>query len=764
MKLLFLNLKQSVRTISKNKLQTFFSLFGLVVGLVSFSFSGNWLWNEIHYDSFRNGHENLYGVCHKNFSDNYSDVLSGNLCAMFDTIPEAEAIPFNRYYGTFFNEEGGEIALKDGDVMRTDSSFLDAFDVKLLYGDISTVFDRPGNVIVTKHFAEANFGQADAIGKILKEGNGAVWTVAGVSENTNAYTSVPFEVLVNTPLATYSPFSWSYKLFVRTHDLDALKKRLSKTIDEFSLEFIPIRHVASVVDYDTYFHAYLYPVSFTLMSLLLLLASVFNFLSILLSMFLGRLREYKLRIGLGASVRSNAGWLLTQLLIPLVLVFFISAVSLELITYWSGLERESTLVYRRFYVCFGIMVGLIGLGMLYVFSVIRRNYHHSFGNAVKPKTGYVNLLFVQFAVCALLMLVFITGYRQFRLLVDTDLGFQTENMFRIRCEEAGLSVHSVQQTLVPAIRSGGYSCLEDAVLLKRDFFESSNQSNFNFERNGEEYHIYIMYMSPKAFNFFGIQPQEGKIYQGTVDNGVETVLLNRAASQVMGWGVGDGGVIGYHPDMAVRAVGIVDFKTRNFHRASPPYMFEYVADDDLETGFTDGSLYIKYQPGKQEEAQKVVMQLIADLGGKENFAIQTFKRFIQHYYDREQAYIRVFSVIAGSSLLITLFGVFSLIVYTLRVQRKGIAVRRVFGATFRDLCQSYLYRYILLALVANAIAFPVGYYLIQLWLENYSSVVSINILQGLLIALGMLVVVSLVIINRIHVVMRENPADVVKSE
>ena len=115
-------------------------------------------------------------------------------------------------------------------------------------------------------------------------------------------------------------------------------------------------------------------------------------------------------------------------------------------------------------------------------------------------------------------------------------------------------------------------------------------------------------------------------------------------------------------------------------------------------------------------------------------------------------------------ILITIFGIFSLITLSCEQRRKEIAVRKVNGATAKNIMTMFIKEYMLLLIFASTIAFPIVYVLMNHWLESYVRRTSINLWIYTTIFAGIAIIILLCIGWRVWQAAQQNPAEVIKSE
>ena len=117
---------------------------------------------------------------------------------------------------------------------------------------------------------------------------------------------------------------------------------------------------------------------------------------------------------------------------------------------------------------------------------------------------------------------------------------------------------------------------------------------------------------------------------------------------------------------------------------------------------------------------------------------ETYEKILQS----ERNLQKLLNIITSVCILIALFGVWSMIMLTCEQRRKEIAVRKVFGATTKDILDMFIVEYMALQGVAALVAFPIGYACMKPWLEQYVVQTSIPwwIYVGIFLAVALLVV------------------------
>ena len=786
MKLFYLNLKQALRYMQRDILQYSLSTGGMILGLVCLTFSINWLWNETHYDSFRPGHEDIYAVAYLDESKTthgfqHSYALYDYLR---DSVPEIKSVGMSAsvYRPKIYTEKGDDVTQTCKSIRKITPSLLTLFHVELLYGDTRTALQE-GHIILSRQAAVDIFGRENVVGERLKVEDRDMYgttqkdyTVSGIAADVPEQTNLDFDMLLwLDPDKDYSREQWGYmavEIYYSSDHPEQAAARVSAMphYNRACAKSVPLSEMHVLYGAESWWRGIFYPLAFTVVSFLMIASALFNYMAILTARFLGRIREYKLRLTLGGTQLANVAWLTTEVLLLLILVLLISGVMLELLTYWAGVSMAKGNIYGTYGWCSLGFVAVVLFFLAYPVATLRKACSATPAAHPGKLHNHANLLFVQLAVCVLFAFLFLNAYRQFRFMTHTDLGFDTHNILRIYTNYNSFNRTSTN-LLAQRLKSGESPAVEDAIALAADLFGSGMRMGtyirVDNEPDEDTRTISYMILPSEAFRFFHIQTDKGKGLMPPSTPGRMAVVLNSDAAQAAGY---DGSgkhryKIWYFTDeeMEAEIQGVANVQCRSFLESAYPCAFIYEPQGEW-FGFHE-VVYLRHAPGKEQEAAVYARQLMKDMQIPDyEIDIEPLEQFIASFYEQESTYLRVFTVIALASLVITLSGVFSVVRYTMRVQRRNIAIRRIFGATNGTLRRMYLTRYIILSLLATIVAIPTGYRLIGYWLENYSQTIPLGAWPALVIVLVIIGLVACIVITQINRATRENPANVIKTE
>ena len=767
MRMFIVNLTQAVRNLVRYKWQTLISVVGLTFGLVCLAFSANWFWYETHYESFRKDYDQLYQLKRKDKDPASGEVGSYFPCLLTDVLRSGltTAKGVTMFDGPMRSGESqvNGTVMDIGSYMNVQPDYFDVMGQPLLYGDRRTALTQPGQVVVSRSLAERVFSTSNAVGQRL-EIDGTPYTVAGVTSDVPAHSHLQAELYF--PYEAANPrdaWKWNngqVQLVLRTDDPVATARELAAltlpeemtSIWDIDYFLLPLSRSMTQEEPATFWTDFLYPVAFTAVSALLVLSALFNYIFVLTTQMAGRLREYKLRISLGGTFGANAAWLLTEVG---VLQF-------------SGMPDVCATIYRAWGLCLVPYFVLVALGLIYPLWNLHRLYKAQFaGRAVRPQRPGP-MLVVQLTVCVLLLFVFWGAGRQFSLMLDGDLGFTTENILHVDNRKGALD--DVFYDVPQAIRSEGTACVVDAIAVSSDFFGrtgfrgASGQYVGLDDESVRDSTVAFMDVYPGVFRFFDVKPVSGRLFSERADGQMEFILSPEAQRTLHLQHYADRELS--FDGQPARVVGVVDVARTSFHEAPRPIVYYRLPEGQVDAmNPRHEALYVKYKPGMRAEAEQTVARVLKKYEvPADRVEVTSFREYIRSFYETELRYYRLFSVLMAGSVLITLFGVVSMSMYTMRMHRRSIAIRRVYGADFRSLARHYLGGYVGVSLLAAVIAYPVGLYAMTEWLKAYTERVEVGWLQGVAVLAVVVLIVVAVVLWQVRRVMGDNPADVVRSE
>ena len=766
--------KIAFRNILKYKTQSIISILGLAVGFTCFALANLWIHYEMTYDAYHEGADRMYILCKESvFGVNgYSTSMPYPASTLLkNDFPEVEA-------ACAYTRWGQETDVKaDGRVVRTcemqaDSCFMNMFNISVLSGSMDFMYSDE-KIALTEDVAMRLFGSVDVLGKEVKNYNDDTRTVCAILANLNHsnmtfgcwgqgeyfrkwqsdWYNGSFEIIIKLRKGT-NPIAFQRKLAANETKADP---RDPHGVFE-NIRLIPLDeyHYSSINRYKSFQFYYL--ILFSVAGALVILCSLFNYLSLFITRMRIRSREIELRKVCGSSIGGVVILLFIEYLYIILLSGILGMALVEMaLSAFKKMSGVSGNIYGESLLYF---VGILLLSLLLLVPfAIRRSHIRNTGN--KYMLRKVSIAF-QLAIGLLVTFCIIVMMKQIYFLTNTDLGWERKNIASINL----LYPDKDFETIADKIKQ--FSCTKEVItghccLLPKSSGFSQSFKNWDGKEDGmKSIDMLSLWNCEKIVSFYNLQLLEGEMVKPTETN---KIMINESAVKALGMSEPIGKKL-YLDNRAWTITGII----KDFHITAPtepvqPYTL--ITEDILKnSGFSigKGQILIKFHDGKWKELKQQIDSIFNREYPEVRYKLFNTEEEYAGYLKSENALVKLLSFVAVVCVLIAAFGIFSLITLSCEQRRKEIAVRKVNGATIRNILIMFVKEYMLLLTIAAVIAFPVGYVLMKLWLENYVERTVISAWIYFAIFGGIMIVIFACIGWRVWQAARQNPAEVIKSE
>ncbi len=766
--------KIAFRNILKYKTQSIISILGLAVGFTCFALANLWIHYEMTYDAYHEGADRMYILCKESvFGVNgYSTSMPYPASTLLkNDFPEVEA-------ACAYTRWGQETDVKaDGRVVRTcemqaDSCFMNMFNISVLSGSMDFMYSDE-KIALTEDVAMRLFGSVDVLGKEVKNYNDDTRTVCAILANLNHsnvtfgcwgqgeyfrkwqndWYNGSFEIIIKLRKGT-DPIAFQRKLAANETKADP---RDPHGVFE-NIRLIPLDeyHYSSINRYKSFQFYYL--ILFSVAGALVILCSLFNYLSLFITRMRIRSREIELRKVCGSSIGGVVILLFIEYLYIILLSGILGMALVEMaLPAFKKMSGVSGNIYGESLLYF---VGILLLSLLLLVPfAIRRSHIRNTGN--KYMLRKVSIAF-QLAIGLLVTFCIIVMMKQIYYLTNTDLGWERKNIASINL----LYPDKDFETIADKIKQ--FSCTKEVItghccLLPKSSGFSQSFKNWDGKEDGmKSIDMLSLWNCEKIVSFYNLQLLEGEMVKPTETN---KIMINESAVKALGMSEPIGKKL-YLDNRAWTITGII----KDFHITAPtepvqPYTL--ITEDILKkSGFSigKGQILIKFHDGKWKELKNRIDSIFTYEYPEVRYKLYNTEEEYTGYLKSEDALIKLLSFIAIVCMLIAAFGIFSLVTLSCEQRRKEIAVRKVNGAAIKDILLMFVKEYMLLLIIASVIAFPVGYVLMKRWLENYVEQTVISAWIYFAIFGGIMIVIFACIGWRVWQAARQNPAEVIKSE
>ena len=677
-------------------------------------------------------------------------------------------------------------------VLVADSTFFHFFDYQPMEG--AARLSAPDDAILTRRFAQRIFGKRSPIGEnfIL---NDKMVTVRGVIDEPTDKSSLDFDVLLSIHLNN-GEIGWKIGFYEFLHlaphfDIDAFNAKHRSIVDgeiEESYQLVSLRKAYEQphpFTADLFRHTnltYIYLLSGV--TLLLLLVGILNFVNIYMVLTMTRSKEYGIKkvFGLQGFPLYVQIWLENLLLvIPALLVA------------WLLIEITQIPVNRLFqeeigYTWFDLWLslGFIALMPLLtsVYPYIRYNYRtaitsmRSIGTNRQSVRVRMVFLFVQYILTIGIIIVSLYFGKHLHFLQSTPPGFRTEhiltaNLYKESKIASGLTMNDVRAQR--ARRMQVYQKLGECPYIENYIFGAqlfNDKLNKFVNDKGQEVFCIEIHASAKFFDIYDIPVVEGKIPERKEDDlYTRRIVMNRAAMKAFGFNsleeafliidaaivTHEGAIEQLNSKVPVAAV-VEDFYNGHLTDGVKPIVFNLIKDNIL------GEVSMLVRPGQEKACIDYLKKIVKEVYNTDDFEYSWLKDDVQKLYEEDRQVSIIYSVFALIAIAVSCLGLFGISLFDIRQRYREIALRKVHGASMKDLYQLLFKKYLAVLGASFVVAVPIAYYLIHQYTADF--VVKAPIGMGIFVlALLLVAVISIgTLYWQIHKAANINPAIVMKSE
>jgi putative ABC transport system permease protein len=768
--LLWHYLKIALRKIKRQKSYTFINIAGLSVGMACFLLILTSTQFELSYDRFHEKSDQLFRVALRGNSpdETYAistpHILSDVLKTSIPEVEEAGIIQRSR--NGIFKTEAGKFS-EDG--FFSDDSFFRLFSFKMLSGSPVESLKAPNSLVLTDEMAEKLFGSENPIGKtvhFMGRFLSGDLSVTGVMRKPPKNCHLQFQYLVSTATMTANSnlsdwfYSWDVNAFNTYIELKdgqspgVVEKKVDKIMREarpgaslrenaIFLQPLTDIHLRSQVTGATDTNNRIRTVYlFGGIALIILLIAGINSMNLSTARATTRIKEVSMRKVIGAGriqlIKQFLGesYLFTILAMGLaILIFhtlfplFSSFLGNNLIL--SEIEKAplilSVLATIVFVGAFSGLYPALVLSAFQPFSLLK-----------KPAATWLKgakirnvLVIFQFAAVVVLLIGTIVVTKQLNFIKNTNLGYEREHVMILPLNEE----EAVKLGPVLKVR-----LLESPRILGVTVSDSTPQQlSMSIggmrlkQENGEEAKI-DTWMANIDYDFldvFGIKIAEGRAFSRDFSGEDKRVLVNQALVKKMGWRNPLANFV-----QEAEVIGVIeDFHFDTLHNAIEPAIF-YLG----ESIFGGAKVGIRIRPEDPEATVAAIKNIFTQMTTSQPFDFYFLDDAYNRLYRNEQRLAAMIGYLEGLAIILGCMGLFGLATYAAQRRSKEIGIRKVLGASVFSIIRMMSREFVVLVLISNLIAWPLGYYFLQKWLQGYAYRCGFGIEIFVLAGLGTLLI------------------------
>ena len=796
----------SLRTLKKFRLYSTINILGLALSLACVIFIAQYVHQETTVNDFVPDLDRIFmmTVEHQNSSPQLGGASNPNHDTDYiDPLQDPAVETYSRII-TFVDDQ--IIADENqftANVLAADSLFLEIIPYPILQG--SDRLTTPTDAIVTNSFAKRAFGNSDPIGKTITHSSGKILTIIGVLGEPNFKSGFDFDVIVN------------YKLheFWMLMDYNIVKLRPGtdfRKVNEKYGEFEKFSHFgSSIIRYQLIPLEELYLDStirlinaekvflqgnrnsilvLLTVAVLILFVGLFNFINIYTVVMLRRAREFGIKKVYGAKPMQIFAQIYLENLLQVAIALFLA---------WFLLEVFGKLLLNSFElnivpnVRFDKRLSVLLLLLLPLICTLYPFFRYNFANPITSlrsiNVGGVSLvsrsifLVMQYVITFGLLVISMYFMRQLNYMMNVDLGYDANNVVvtKLLHRDHSYSFNDADdyqqienrlkdrlQIIAEKMNSSPFFSewiFGDPVLTIKPYLPIRKLGEDEYKSVG------MMYMSIKHMSMFNFQLLEGRLWDSTDIALQYRFIINETAkkkfniSDIQSEYLQPEGRLWLNSESdmsknpAYEIVGVIkDFNTGHLSKATVPVVISFDEDMYYE------NVVARVIPGKEHEAIEFLKNLNSELYGNADLEYTFWNDKIADLYKEDKLVSRIYGMFAIIAIFISSLGLFALSLFDVRQRYREIALRKVNGATSKDIMNLLLKIYIYLLTISFVVAVPVSYLIISKFMESFTYRTSISWWLFAVSAIVVSTVSLLTLIWQVRKAMKINPTKVLKGD
>ena len=785
-------LRSAYRNFLRRRSTTLINIFGMSIGIASIILIGNWVIYEYSFDRFHEKSDRIYRLIEKQSFDGQDEkYLSSMPEWLVETFEKdingvvASTALFN-VGNIWFGDKDNRIEVKN--VTFTNNKIFEIFTIKFIAGNPENALKDPQTIVITESLAKKIFKDTAPVGQSILYQNEKEYTITGVIEDIPDNSHFQSEMFVSIEERKpgwnrddYNHTTSIYLLLKENIDPLYLWDPLQKSKDKYmphNAEYIefqiqPLSDIHLNSSHTMWGQNWkksdsILVNSFLLIGIMVLIISMINYINLTTASGFTRFKEAGLRKVIGSGKPNLIFQFLFESFLLIFISFWLSLLIIELakplLVRYDLMEfRFDFYNYGMFFpLSFVLIIFLSILSGIYPAIIIssvqpidlfRRNLNYRKGSIPVRKI----LVIIQLTLTCILAISVLFITKQMVFMEHKELGYDREAVIYFY---TGYSYRHSYETIKESLIR--YESIEDITSSNIPLGTAMwrNCIHFEGEKETDQWVTPYMMVDYNFFDFYNIEISEGRSFSkdNALDKNQRAFLINESLAKE----IGDTEIIAKKFRTCNSSwgeiVGVLkDFNYRSLHHTIEPLAVQLGLNDKNVV-----SVKIKY--GNTSDAIKILEDTWNTYQPDQPFRYSFLDESLNNLYTAERRTIKVVTLFSLVSIVISCIGLLGLIMFVSESKTKEIGIRKVNGASLKNVLVLLTSELMLNLIVALMIAIPIGWFAINQWRNNFAYKASISwwifVISGCIVLLLTLLSVSYHTLKAA----RRNPAEVLRYE
>lgn len=715
---------------------------------------------ETGFDDFHPKKEHIYRVSTEFSHDKVLSYaggsglpVAGGIRLDFPQIKEASSILNMAGQITVENGTNSLKKLKEKNFYYADPEFFSMFNFQFLAGDAKSSLKDPNSAILTQATAEKLFGNWKlAIGKTIKYDNDALFTISGILKNVPANSDfplsvvVPYSSLANTNLKVnledwVSTFGDLYTFVVLPSEYPM--EKFNQDLKAFAKKHKPAEYAddsyiaqpLSELHFDERFgnftdHTFSHSLvnALMLIGIFLIVIACVNFINLATAQAVNRAKEVGVRKVLGSSRKQLAAQFLGETALIVITSFLLAIIIakwalpylnnlLETKITFSFIDNPSLVVFM-----------LTGVVLVTLFAGIYPAIILSGFNpitALKSKVTYKmasgislrrSLVIFQFTIAHVLIIGMLIVVSQMKFFRNQSLGYNKDSVITVPAINDSMGVAKMDYIRNQLLKNPGVENVSFSYSSPTSSRNWSSDFKFDHSTVKSTFGANLKWADPEYFKTYNLQFVAGHPY--IASDTVRGFVVNETLLKSLG--IADpqkaiGKEINlWDGEEVANIVGVIkDFNTNSLREAISPVLLA-----SWKSQYQ--TINIKIKAGAEKSVllfiEKTWNAAYPDYVYEYHFLDET----IGEFYKQETQLSQLYKIFAGIAIFISCLGLYGLVSFMAVQRTKEVGIRKVLGASVRNIVLLLSKEFTILILIAFIISIPIAWFIMNKWLANYS--------------------------------------------
>ena len=795
--------KVAIRNLLKNRSFSFINIFGLAIGMSVCLVLIMLVADQKNNDRYNSNRDSIYRITHNRINtDEFVSLfattalpLADKLTSEYDDVEYAVRI--RRGFGTDWVGIEQNVNIPIGGFF-VDPEFIDLFQLEMLAGDARTALKKPNSVVLKEKTALKLYGETDVLGKIITVGELGDYIVTGVLKDNKEQSHIKFEALAS--LSSLTQLEEQDSLLRSTVNnwknrtagwvYLQLKEDVEVATVEDHLAAINIEIYSDMEDYQHKFSLQaltkispgplmgneigpFLPLIFVYflsgLAFVVMLSASFNYMNLSIERALTRAKEVGIRKVSGATKPQLIIQFLTEaillsfaaLLISHGILFLLKPAFTQLhfsqLLQWNLRQDSEVFMYSvAFSLVIGLLAGLIPALTLASFqpSQVLKDL-----SSIKlfSKLGLRKFLIVaQFSLSLIFIISASLVFNQLQSMISADFGFKTADIINVQLNNTSYKQLKTELEKYPQVVN-----ITSASHIPAAGTTQSHALKKNWEDDVELEMPYYN-VDENYINTLDLELIAGTNFEHLEESANE-IIINEKALETYDLGNPHEAIGQYLIDaddsISMKIVGVLkNYNHQMLIVEMAPMMLRFKPE---ETNMA----MVTFLPDLGKQGDTIIEEAYAAVNPGLIVDYEAFETQLVFYYNLLFGdIVTVTGIATALALIIACLGLLGMATYTIETKTKEVGIRKVLGATSKQLVIQLSKGFISILLIAIVVAVPIAYFLNNLWLQEFAFRVPISF--GV-IGFGVLILLALGFItigSQTYRATTINPVDHLRNE